>query len=60
MGKPKAARAIGMANHHNPILILIPCHRVIGTDGSLTGYAAGVENKKYLLKLETSHSFALQ
>ncbi|WP_297816087.1 methylated-DNA--[protein]-cysteine S-methyltransferase [uncultured Lactobacillus sp.] len=52
MDKPKAARAIGMANHNNPILILTPCHRVVGADGSLTGYAAGIENKKYLLELE--------
>lgn len=52
MGKPKASRAIGMANHHNPILILVPCHRVIGADGSLTGYAAGIEAKKYLLEFE--------
>lgn len=41
-----------MANHNNPILILIPCHRVIGADGSLTGYAAGLEAKKFLLNLE--------
>ena len=46
------SRAVGMANHRNPILILIPCHRVIGSDGSLTGYAAGLETKKYLLQLE--------
>lgn len=52
MGKPKASRAIGMANHHNSILILVPCHRVIGADGSLTGYAAGIEAKKYLLEFE--------
>lgn len=52
MGHPKAARAIGMANHNNPILILVPCHRVIGADGSLTGYAAGIEAKKYLLEFE--------
>lgn len=51
-GNPKASRAVGMANHRNPILILIPCHRVIGADGSLTGYAAGLEIKKYLLQLE--------
>ena len=51
-GNPKASRAVGMANHRNPILILIPCHRVIGFDGSLTGYAAGLETKKYLLQLE--------
>lgn len=50
--KPKAARAIGMANHNNPVLILVPCHRVIGADGSLTGYAAGIEAKKYLLDFE--------
>lgn len=50
--KPKAARAIGMANHNNPILIIVPCHRVIGADGSLTGYAAGIEAKKYLLEFE--------
>lgn len=52
MGNPKASRAIGMANHNNPILILVPCHRVIGADGSLTGYAAGIEAKKYLLEFE--------
>lgn len=51
-GNPKASRAVGMANHHNPILILIPCHRVIGADGSLTGYAAGLETKEYLLQME--------
>lgn len=55
MGNPKASRAIGMANHNNPILILTPCHRVIGADGSLTGYAAGIEAKKYLLDFESSN-----
>lgn len=50
--KPKAARAIGMANHNNSIMILIPCHRVVGADGSLTGYAYGIEAKKFLLELE--------
>ena len=54
-GNPKASRAVGMANHRNPILILIPCHRVIGSYGSLTGYAAGLETKKYLLQLEKEH-----
>lgn len=56
MGKPKASRAIGMANHNNPILILVPCHRVIGADGSLTGYAAGIEAKKYLLDFEKKNN----
>lgn len=51
-GNAKAARAVGMANHCNPILIVVPCHRVIGADGSLTGYAARLEAKKYLLRLE--------
>ena len=55
-GNKKASRAVGMANHCNPILILIPCHRVIGADGSLTGYAAGIEAKKYLLQLEKGYT----
>lgn len=49
---PKACRAVGMANHNNPIGIIIPCHRVIGKNGSLTGYAGGVNIKQYLLDLE--------
>ncbi|MDO4811449.1 MAG: methylated-DNA--[protein]-cysteine S-methyltransferase [Eubacteriales bacterium] len=52
IGKPKACRAIGMANHCNPVPILIPCHRVIGADGKLTGYAGGLDTKRYLLTLE--------
>ena len=55
-GNKKASRAVGMANHCNPILILIPCHRVIGADGSLSGYAAGIEAKKYLLQMEQEYS----
>lgn len=55
-GNQKASRAVGMANHCNPILILIPCHRVIGADGSLTGYAAGPEAKRYLLQLEKDYT----
>lgn len=51
-GNPKACRAAGMANHNNPICIIVPCHRVIGKDGSLTGYGGGLENKKLLLDLE--------
>ena len=49
---PRAARAVGMANHRNPLPILIPCHRVIGADGSLTGYAGGMAAKRRLLVLE--------
>ena len=52
ISKPKAVRAIGMANHRNPIPIFIPCHRVIGADGSLTGYGGGLEIKQSLLDLE--------
>lgn len=50
--KPKAVRAVGMANHRNPIPIIIPCHRVIGSNGNLVGYALGLEMKQYLLNLE--------
>jgi methylated-DNA-[protein]-cysteine S-methyltransferase len=49
IGKPKAARAVGMANSRNPISIIVPCHRVIGADNSLTGYAGGLERKRALL-----------
>lgn len=55
IGRPKAARAVGMANHQNPIAILIPCHRVIGAKGKLTGYAGGIEKKEWLLELEQRH-----
>lgn len=51
-GNPKASRAVGMANHNNPISIIIPCHRVIGKDGSLTGYGGGLHIKQFLLDLE--------
>ena len=54
IGKPKAIRAVGMANNRNPLLIVVPCHRVIGADGKLVGYAAGIEKKEFLLKLEKS------
>lgn len=56
VGRPKASRAVGMANHANSLLILIPCHRVIGAYGSLTGYAEGTDVKKFLLDLEKEHS----
>ena len=52
LGNPKAARAVGMANHKNPIAIIIPCHRVVGADGTMVGYGAGLERKEYLLHLE--------
>lgn len=52
VGNPKAYRAVGMANHRNPMLIVVPCHRVIGADGSLTGYANGVCMKENLLTME--------
>ena len=52
IGRPKAVRAIGAANGKNPIGIIVPCHRVIGADGTLTGYAGGLHNKEFLLKLE--------
>ena len=52
VGNPKASRAVGRANGANPICIVIPCHRVIGADGKLTGYSAGMEFKEFLLKLE--------
>ena len=52
IGKPKAYRAVGLANNRNPIAIIIPCHRVIGSDGRLTGYASGLDVKEFLLELE--------
>lgn len=52
VGSPKAARAVGMANHQNPVLIAVPCHRVIGADGSLVGYGSGLDMKEALLRLE--------
>jgi methylated-DNA-[protein]-cysteine S-methyltransferase len=52
LGKPTAVRAVGLANGANPIPILIPCHRVIGSDGSLTGYGGGLERKRWLLAHE--------
>ena len=55
IGHPKAFRAVGMANHANPIFIAIPCHRVIGASGSLVGYGGGLEMKKALLELERSN-----
>ena len=53
IGNPKAVRAVGLANGSNPIPIIIPCHRVIGSDGSLTGFGGGLPTKKMLLELES-------
>ena len=53
IGKPKASRAVGAANGLNPIPVIIPCHRVIGSNGKLTGFGGGVETKQYLLNLES-------
>ena len=55
VGNPKAVRAVGGANHNNPISIIVPCHRVIGTNGSLTGYGGGMDAKKWLLELEEKY-----
>jgi methylated-DNA-[protein]-cysteine S-methyltransferase len=52
IGNPAAVRAVGLANGRNPIAVVIPCHRVIGSDGSLTGYGGGLDRKRYLLDLE--------
>ena len=54
IGKPRAVRAVGAANGRNPLPIVVPCHRVIGSDGSLTGFAGGLEIKRRLLALEGS------
>lgn len=52
IGHPSAARAVGAANGRNPIAIIVPCHRVIGATGALTGFAGGLDVKRYLLDLE--------
>ena len=56
IGQPDAARAVGLANGANPIAIVVPCHRVIGSDGSLTGYGGGLERKRWLLAHEARHA----
>jgi methylated-DNA-[protein]-cysteine S-methyltransferase len=56
IGKPTAVRAVGAANRRNPIPIVVPCHRVIGSNGALTGFGGGLATKKALLKLEAEHS----
>ncbi len=52
IGEPGAARAVGSANGRNPVALIVPCHRVIGSDGTLTGYGGGLERKRFLLDLE--------
>lgn len=62
LGDPAMAQAVGSANGRNPISIIVPCHRVVGSDGSLTGYAGGLERKQFLLELENpgwTHTEAL-
>ena len=54
LGRPSAARAVGLANGRNPIAIIVPCHRVIGSGGDLTGYAGGLERKRFLLEHEAA------
>lgn len=56
LGKPKAVRAVASANGRNPISIVLPCHRIIGADGSLTGFAGGLEWKRWLLDHEAEHA----
>ncbi|MBN3509687.1 methylated-DNA--[protein]-cysteine S-methyltransferase [Mycolicibacterium nivoides] len=56
IGSPSASRAVGLANGHNPIGIIVPCHRVIGANGSLTGYGGGLDRKRALLELERSRT----
>jgi methylated-DNA-[protein]-cysteine S-methyltransferase len=56
LGQPGAARAVGLANNHNPVPIIVPCHRVIGADGSLTGYGGGLPRKRKLLDLEARYA----
>ena len=58
LGIPRGARAVGLANGRNPVAIAVPCHRVVGADGSLTGYAGGLERKRWLLEHERRASAA--
>lgn len=60
IGRHGGARAVGAANHANPLSILVPCHRVVGADGSLTGYAGGLDRKRWLLSHESGHAASPQ
>ena len=57
IGKPRGSQAVGLANGSNPIAVIVPCHRVVGTSGKLTGYAGGIERKKWLLRHESATLF---
>ncbi len=59
INNPKAIRAVGSANGRNPIAIIVPCHRIIGSNGTLTGYAGGLDKKAWLLEHEAKHGFML-
>ena len=56
IGRPTAVRAVGAANGRNPVCLVVPCHRVVGARGALTGYAGGLERKRFLLQLELTHA----
>ena len=56
IGRPRAVRAVGSANGRNPLSIVLPCHRIVGADGKLTGFAGGVETKRWLLDHEATHT----
>jgi len=60
MGRPKAPRAVGMANNRNPIYIIVPCHRVVGADGKLVGYGGGLWRKEWLLEHEAKQNKILE
>jgi O-6-methylguanine DNA methyltransferase len=56
VGQPRATRAVGLANNQNPIAIVVPCHRILGADGALTGYGGGMPKKRWLLEHEAAHA----
>jgi len=60
IGKPRAVRAVGLANGRNPLSIVVPCHRVVGSNGALTGFGGGIERKRYLLSLERDEPAAVE
>ena len=60
VGSPKGYRAVGMANNRNPISVIVPCHRVVGINGALVGYAGGIDKKKWLLDMERGSLYHLQ